>query len=182
MADMSKRKKWIIGLVAAVVVLGVIGAVASGGKKSGTDAGSSPAVQPAASTSPQATPASEQPKEQPKGDAKLDSEGTATSETTVGGDATWTATVKNSGGTDIENLEASCDFGGMDLISIEPQPVEHPIQDVQYYGPLKAGASVTITFHLLAKKVGVAEGLIVFCDKGNSMDSESGLHPNTIVR
>jgi len=112
--------------------------------------------------------------------ASLKSTGTATSEAAVGDDVTWTATVTNTGKADIKNLEANTDFGGLQLVSIAPKPDKQDIQDIQDFGPLPAGQSITITYHLLAAKTGVANGVLSFSEAGGT--NEKGLSPQTIVR
>lgn len=118
-------------------------------------------------------------KDKPAAKSNLSATGEATSEAMVGQDVTWTATVINNGA-NIASLEANTNFGGMDLISVDPPPVDQPISDVQRFGALAAGQSKTITYHLLAKQTGVANGMIAFGSQGETPDKT--LSPQTIVR
>lgn len=62
--------------------------------------------------------------------------GTATSEARVGDDVIWTATVTNTGSVAIPNLRANTNFGGLELRSIEPEPVAHEVAMIQDFGPV----------------------------------------------
>lgn len=167
---MSKRTRWIVIVVGIVVVIGIVSAAVSSKKAK-------------APAKPQATAPAKTPVAPAgtTGKVQLDANGTATQEAFVGSDVIWTITVENGGTKDVQNLEANTNFGGMELISIEPVPVDQPIQDLQRFGPLKAGQSVTINYRLLAKKVGIAKGLATFAEKGD-LNPEAVLKPQTIVR
>ncbi len=159
---------WIlVGVVALIAILIVVAAVAGGQKKQ-----SPSASKPGSS----GTPASS------NGETKIDVNGTATQEASVGDDVVWTIVITNTGTSDVVNLEANTDFGGLQLVSISPQPTAQPIQMIQDFGPLKAGQNVTITYNLLAAKVGVANGLLSFYEKDKSDSNDKVLKPQTIIR
>ena len=109
---------------------------------------------------------------------KVNIEGTGTSEAFVGKDVVWAATITNTWSKDIADLKLDTDFGVMDLESASPTATEPMSFNRAGFGPLKAGASVTITFNLLAKKTGVASGYITVLDAQEPCTT----HPRTIVR
>lgn len=169
---MSKKKKWLL-IGAGIAIVLIIGGIAASSDKKATT------TKPAAK--PTATPAAVTTPKQDAGKVVIEADGTADSEAYVGGDVTWTITVKNTGTKAAANVEANTNFGGLQLVSIDPPPTEQPIEMIQDFGPLQAGASVTITYHLLATKVGVAKGLLSFYEKGKD-SSDKVLTPQTIVR
>jgi len=103
-------------------------------------------------------------------------DGSAMSEASVGDKVEWKATINNTGDKSISPLTLNCDYGGMDLVAISPEPLELPIEACPRFKELKPGESIDVTFYLLAKKVGVAKGFV------SADGSEKILHLQTIIR
>jgi len=93
--------------------------------------------------------------------ATLDMNGTSTVESYVGGDVYWTAMVTNKGSSSYGPFRVTLVFKSVDIISIDPEPMDWHMKTYPQFPALAPGASVTITMRCIAKSVGIAEGSFI---------------------
>lgn len=102
--------------------------------------------------------------------------GTKTSETTVGGKVEWNVTVKNNGPGSLDPFRVHLLYDHMDLLSIDPQPLQMRVKGYPEFNPLASGQSITIKVTFIATEIGVADNSL-FVD-----GYEEGLNMQTVIR